>query len=615
MAGPRVFTLNLLESFRLTSPEGERVDVVSKKGMALLAMLAMAGEGERTRVWLQDRLWGTRERSQAQSSLRRELTNLRKCLNLGAKPALICEHQWVRLDLAQFDIDARGSGAVTGEFLEGFDIAGEEGFEEWLREQRRLLAARVPDPGSAKAAPPAAPAASPTGALPPESLINLSLSAARFDDRPALAVLPFGNLTGDDLNDYICEGLSEDLIDRLSRLRWLPVIARNSSFALARDQADPRVIGQSLGAKYVLEGRLRNVADGFSIALSLSNTATGAIFWSHRLPLPPQHSQDALDPLVAALVSVLDAQIDYAEQVRARGKRQNHLEFNDLIWRGRWHLNRLTRTDADMARGLFAEALELDPTSPEALIQATFSLGWTLWAQRGGDAEIAEMRKLAQRAIIADPDDGRGHMLAGIAEMWRRQPARARTLLQRAIALNPSLVHAHGQLGCYHNLVGEPAAAIAPLRMAQRLSPNDIHVFFVLGELAMAYGMSGQWAEAIEHADQSLTRRPAYWYAHVVKINALARSGDARAAKRGLDELMTLKPDFSKRFVEWIPFIDQAWNRGLVEGLALAARPEAASAQTATEGAAEGADGNSSKKSHKKAHSKKSRPAAGLAPA
>ena len=83
MAGPRVFTLNLLEAFRLTSPEGARIDIVSKKGMALLAMLAMAGDGERTRAWLQDRLWGTRERAQAQSSLRRELSNLRKCLNLG----------------------------------------------------------------------------------------------------------------------------------------------------------------------------------------------------------------------------------------------------------------------------------------------------------------------------------------------------------------------------------------------------------------------------------------------------------------------------------------------------------------------------------------------------
>ena len=217
------------------------------------------------------------------------------------------------------------------------------------------------------------------------------------------------------------------------------------------------------------------------------------------------------------------------------------------------------------------------------------------------------MRKLAQRAIIADPDDGRGHMLAGIAEMWRRQPARARTLLQRAVALNPSLVQAHAQLGCYRNLVGQPAAAIAPLRMAQRLSPNDIHVFFIVGELAMAYGMSGQWDEAVEHADQSLTRRPAYWYAHVVKINALARSGDVRAAKRGLDELMTSEAGFHQSFRRMDPFIDQVWNKRLIEGLTLAAETRAPVKRPATVK-------RTTKSTAKKAH-KKSRPTAGLASA
>ena len=377
MAGARVFTLNLLESFRLTSPEGARIDVVSKKGMALLAMLAMAAEGERTRAWLQDRLWGTRERARAQSGLRRELSNLRKCLNgSSARPALRLT-PLVRLDLTQFDIDARpadGALLATAEFLEGFDIAGEEGFEEWLREQRRLMASRSTDTVEAKAPSANAETEQPTG-----SFLDLSLSAARFDDRPALAVLPFTNLTSDDVNDYICEGLSEDLIDRLSRLRWLPVIARNSSFAFNPDKTDPRLVGRSLGAKYILEGRLRTVGRSFSISLNLSDTATGVTLWSHRLPLPPQRSQDALDPLVAALVSVLDAPDRLCRTGRARGKRQNRPEFNDLIWRGRWHLNRLTRADADMARGLFTEALELEPTSPEALIQATFSLGWTLW--------------------------------------------------------------------------------------------------------------------------------------------------------------------------------------------------------------------------------------------
>lgn len=565
MAAPaHRFSLNLLGSFRLVGPDGERIDIVSRKGMAMVAMLAMADGGERTRGWLQEKLWGLRDRPQAQGSLRRELSHLREHLNAGDKPALICERQRVRLDLPQFDIDVlvpRRNGGTGGDFLEGFDLAGEEGFEDWLREQRSVLAAR----STARMAPesPDRPAAD----EPPPA----EAPATGFVDRPALAILPFANLTGDAVNDYLCEGVSEDLIDRVSRLRWLPVIARNSSFAFASDRLDPRIIGQKLSAKYVLEGRLKPASDGFSLAVNLSDAVTGYSMWSHRVPLPPHRTQDALDPIVAELVGVLDTQVDYAEQVRARGNRQNRLDFNDLIWRGRWHLNRLTRADSEMARRLFDQALELEPDSPEAMIQATFCFGWSLWARRGSDAEIGEMRRLAHRAIVADPDDGRGHMLAGMAELWLRQTARARTLFEHAIALNPSLCQAHAQLGCQHNLVGEPAQAIEPLRRALRLSPNDIHTFFIIGELALSCWMLGRWAEAIEHADQSLVRRPAYWYALVIKINALVGSGDLVAARLAYDELMTLKPDFTPSFIDWTPFIDRTWNQRLADGIAAVA--------------------------------------------
>lgn len=556
MASSRKFALNLMGSFRLLGPGGERIDIASRKGMAMVAMLALAEGGERTRGWLQEKLWGQRDRPQAQGSLRRELTHLRDHLNVGLKPLLICERQRVMLDLSLIDVDAlmprQTGGVATGEFLEGFDLAGEEGFEDWLREQRGLLEAGSVVSGAAPAP-------------------NVEPAPASFGDRPALAILPFANLTADTAHDYLCEGLSEDLIDRLSRLRWLPVIARSSSFAFASDRVDLRVVGQKLGAKYVLEGRLKRASDGLSVAVSLSDATSGYSLWSHRVPLPPDRSQDALDPIVAELVGVLDAQIDYAEQVRARGNRQNLLEFNDLIWRGRWHLNRLTRTDSELARRLFDQALELEPESPEAIIQQTFCMGWSLWAKRGGDAEVAEMRQLAHRAIVADPDDGRGHMLAGIAEMWLRQPGRARTLFERAIALNPSLCQAHAELGCHFNLVGEPAQAIAPLRLAQRLSPNDVHSFFFIGELALSHWMLGKWQEAVDHADQSLIRRPAYWYALVIKINALVGGGDLLAARRAYDELKTVTPDFTPQFIDWTPFIDRSWNQRLAEGVALAA--------------------------------------------
>src|SRR3954464_11520194 len=142
MAVVKRHTLGLLGPFRLVKPGGERIEIPSKKGVAVIAMLAMAKDGERTRGWLQDKLWGKRQHVEARGSLRRELSNLRKLLNQGAEPLLICERDRVRLPLDLIDVDVRlpAYSAEGGDFLEGIDIAGEDGFEEWLRAQRAAFA-------------------------------------------------------------------------------------------------------------------------------------------------------------------------------------------------------------------------------------------------------------------------------------------------------------------------------------------------------------------------------------------------------------------------------------------------------------------------------------------
>jgi TolB-like protein len=567
------FTLRLLGTFRFLTPDGRRIEIASKKGVALIALLAMAEDGERNRGWLQDKLWSNREPAQARSSLRRELSNLRRQLNKGDTELLICEGDRVELALQHILLDTRPaddaglaafeaafgarSNIIQGEFLEGLDISGAPGFDDWLRDQRQALTRSA---SAEKNAPG-------LNALAGDAAI----AAKAFNERPALAVLPFLNLTGDPSNDYISEGISEDLIDRLARLRWLPVIARSSSFTLPPDAlANRQEVGQGLKARYVLAGKLRQIRDVLDISTNLSDTETGYVLWSQRTSLPLEYSSDALERILANLVSILDIRIDHAEQGRAREKPQSDLNVSDLIWRGRWHLNRFTREDAEAARQSFKEALDCEPHSPEALIQATFCEAWSIWAKRQSDEQIVEMRKLAQRAIDADPEDGRGHMLAGIAEMWMKRQNQAKSLLEQAIALNPSLAMAHAQLGGFYNLAGEPEKAIGPLQTALRLSPNDHQVFYTLAELALAHCMLGDWQATIENAEQALVRRPAYWYAHVIKINGLARSGDIRAASIALDELLVIKKDFSNKFVTWLPFMDRSWADYLAEGLTIA---------------------------------------------
>ncbi|NEW89947.1 hypothetical protein DU475_22145 [Rhodopseudomonas sp. WA056] len=552
------YALRLLGPFEFTAPGGRRIEITSKKGIAVVAMLALSRDGARTRGWLQDRLWGSRRKAEAAGSLRRELSNLRKLLNVDAAELLLSDRDRVclRTDLIDIDLFAARPGRAVGELLEGLEIPSERGFGEWLREQRGALVPPANDISAVAGG----------GTTLPTHIVDTSAPPVGFAGRPAIAVLPFANATGDETLDYVAEGIGEELIVGLSRIRWLPVISRNSSFSFSESD-DRKLIGQRLGAQYLVDGRLYRAYQSYGVSASLAEAVTGYSLWSRRFTLQSPAARDELEQFVNELVAQLESRIEHAEQIRIRGKRQDRLGVSDLIWRGRWHLNRLTRADSEMAQKLFAEALALDPDSPEALIQATAALAWSIWAGRQPQDQILRMRKLAQQAMLADPDDGRGFMLAGIAEMWLRHPLEAKGLLKQAIALTPSLALAHAQLGGCFNLAGQPDQAIVHLKTALRLSSNDPNIFYSLGELALAYTQLGQWPDAIEHATLALARRPAYWYAHVLKVNALARIGQLDAARLACDEFVAATPHFSKRFLDWLPFVDRTWIDHLVGGL------------------------------------------------
>ena len=524
-------------------------------------MLAVANGGERTRSWLQDRLWGSRQQPQAQASLRRELSNLRKVLDHGGAEVLHTNHNSVRLDLSRIAVDARDTEHLAshdGEFLEGLDVPGEDVFEDWLRDQRQQFErlARRDGAGQVRL---------------PKTIVDLSEPVPGFRGRQAIAVLPLENLTaGDDL-DYLADGISEELIERLSQLKWLPVIARSASFQYRDRPTDLREIGQSLGVRYVLDGWIRQSESMVRLALNMADVETGLTVWNHASEVPLQFTKAMIDDLILEIVGVMDMKIDSAEKTRAiRISESDLLTVEDLIWRGRWHLHRFTREDSLRAKEYFSEALRLAPNSAEALVQMTFFHARSIWSERKEEAEMRALRQFAQRAMVADSEDSRGYMYAGMAELWMRRTSLALPLFERAIGLNPSLSLAHAQIGSTHILAGNAGAAVGPLKMALRLGPNDEHTFYVLGELAIAYCMLGEWDQAIDHANESLLRRVAYWYAHCSKINALARKGNLTEADFALRQLEEAKPDFSLSYVDWLPFVDRKWTEFIKAGLRMA---------------------------------------------
>ncbi|NOJ46067.1 hypothetical protein [Bradyrhizobium archetypum] len=558
------FKLRLLGPFSLMDPEGRRIAIPSRKGAALIAMLAVSKDGERARGWLQTQLWGSREPKEANGSLRRELSDLRRRINQHSWAPLVCERDRVRLDLSMISIDVLKPDEETldsgqrGEFLEGFDIPGEDAFEDWLREQRIRLASSEAGHARSETAP------KPSDAI---AIVqpDFNWSAQGPNDGPSLAVLRFSNLTGNPEEAYFAEGFKQELINRLSRVRWLAVIAG--------DSGGPRVStitaqeARSLGAKYLVDGTIRTSSDLTLIDVTLYEAARLQAVWSKRLQIVRSVIATALDECLQELVAHLGAKIDHGEQSSARDRLPSGANITDLIWRGRWHLYRLQRADSDEAQELFAKALALDPHSAEALINVTHGLAWSIWTGRQPAHRVLEMRRLAQQSMRADPSDGRAYWLAGTAETWLRHMQPALDLLFQAVELTPSLAIAHAQIGSTLNLAGRPEQAGEPLQLARRLSPFDVHLFFVLGELAMRSSLLGDYREAISYADLAIVRREQYWYAHMVKIDALVKLRERQQAVAAFEELRSLKPRFSSTYIDWIPFENRALNRRFAESV------------------------------------------------
>lgn len=552
----RAHQLNLLGPFGLFEPNGTRIEISSKKGMALVALLAMGRDGARTRSWLQTMLWGSRAPEQASASLRRELSALRRLLNAGSDPLLVCEYGRVALALHHIDVDV--GSAPPGrrcEFLEGLDLADAEEFEQWIREQRSGFA----DQQDRRMMP----------AL-PRDILDTTKPAAGLPDRPVLAVLPFANLTGNAGLDYVTEGLVGDLIDQIAHLRWLPVIAGVASLAYPSAKLPLAEIGRSLGARYLIDGRLRGKAGALKLAISISDADTGEAIWSYHITLPGSESATILGPVLDEIVGALSIRIDLAEMARASRAPATSSDIAHLIWRARWHHNRYTPNNARIAEDLLEQALAIDPDSSEAIIQLAYFRQRQLWIKRASAVEIADLSQLARRAINADPVDGRGYMLAGMAELWRRNTTPAVALLEQAIRLNPSLALAYTQLAAALYLDDAPERALEPIGRAFRLGLGEQYTYYALGELAVIRTMLGNYSGAIEAAEHAIVRRDAYWYPHVVKIHALVECQQVDQAVAALSRLRRAKPRFDADYIEWIPFVTSKWPSRLRASLQVA---------------------------------------------
>jgi TolB-like protein len=369
-----------------------------------------------------------------------------------------------------------------------------------------------------------------------------------------IAVLPLLNRTGDAALEAVARGFSADLINSLAHTRRFPVIDRSSSFAYRSGESEVSRIGRDLGVRYVIEGELHGAHDAEKIVVRASETDFGRVLWSENFDIDGAALASALEDVTLRIVATLGGELERAESLRHRSRRESRIGTRGLVWRSRWHLDQLTRHHSHEARRLLHEARDLDPADPEARIQLAHWHWVDVWTQRGSRADIALLKEMAEAALHSDPTDSRGHLLVGLADILLKNIAPALASFKEAVRLNPSLALGYAEIGSCQIALGEAREAIAPLELCLRLNPNDYYVFYVYGELAIAHCLLGEWDKALACARRALHLRPAYWNARMSEVAALLHSGDAAGAADAAEALFARTPKFSRAFIEWLPF-------------------------------------------------------------
>jgi Flp pilus assembly protein TadD/TolB-like protein len=514
-------------------------------------MLATSKSGERSRRWLQERIWGSRERANSQASLRRELSNLRPLVNADGQSLLIIAHETVALDLERVLIDIRDRQRILesrGEFLEGIDIAWEEGFEDWLRDERQAIEAAREDS---------------VGADWITAISTGNTASGSTGLRPTLSIVVHDEPTTTD-DTATVDRVADMLVERAARLRWLSLVGAPATKMKVDGPTALMRAGKSLGVDYLLHCQFN---PDETLTIALSHASSSRLLWSDRHALPDAPGTG--DPAKIANVSIaaVAARVEADQVERVRGRPADQLATHELLWRARWHMDRLNRDDARMANDLLRTAAEREPDSVDVLLEQARCDVADMWAMGFQQDKADELRRKLVLVRDMDPYSARTWALLGIVDLWSGRHDSAAVLLHEAIQLEPSMASAYAHLGSCYTYSGHPDDGIRLLNNAMRLNPHDPYFFHRQGQLALAHLMDGNPAKAVQEANAALARRPGYWLGHIYKVAGLRQTGDYGGACAALDAFRIAKPRLDMSAIENLPFRDTKWNRMLREAV------------------------------------------------
>jgi adenylate cyclase len=379
-------------------------------------------------------------------------------------------------------------------------------------------------------------------------------------DKPSIAVLPFANMSGDPKQEYLSDGLTEQIITGLSKIQNLFVIARNSTFVYKGKAVKIQKVAEDLGVRYVMEGSIQRSGDRIRVTTQLIDALTGHHIWSEQYDRELKDIFVLQDEITMRIMQATRVELTEGEQARVWiRKRPNNLKALEDNYQGVAFLRRGTKQDNYTARQLFEEAISLDPN----FVWPYANVGQThFWDARNGWSESpAESLKMAleftQKALAMDDSIDIGHSVLGSIYLVKGQYDKALSEAERAIALNPNGADAINFLAGIVGCLGRWEESASYAKKSIRLNPfPHLGYYWVLGR---AYFMTGQYDEAIVALEKAVQMNPDFLGAHNYLAACYSSTGRDPEATAESKEVLRIDPKFSiESYARRLPYRDKA---------------------------------------------------------
>lgn len=547
--GERPYQLRLMGPFRLLDRSGGCIDIPSKRSTALLALLAMAPDGVRTRTWLQSMLWGSRGLPQAQASLRRELANLAILLEAaGAGALLVRERTRVALSLDSVAVDALELAAGIApparasydDFLEGLDLADCEAFEDWLREQRafcrEILQYRPPE----ALAPPSA--ADVHGGPLPSARSMVARAAPGLPPKPSVAILPLVPRTSGQDDAALAAGIAEEIEILLVSFRTLFVVAGMSAAAASRRGLTATEIAAALGVRYLIHGSVERRGSMIKASVAIVDGETGLQIWSQMFRAATENLLELQEEIARAVAPKIHSRIDLSEMERGLARPSLPGDSYQLYWRANALFRQWDAASIAEATELCSELVEREPDSAWAASMAAFCHATAFMGNWTPNREASRRSAAAhyQRALARGGDDptvlgycaGTLVLIAGDLVVADRLVAHALNLLP---GYQPTLFW-----GAWVDVArGNAGRARERFELGLRINPEAGTRPYTVAGIGIALLLQGDAVEAHAMLTEALLYIPTYPMALAAYAAAAGALGDAKGARRAADALKT----------------------------------------------------------------------------